>query len=99
MQDRELYEKLLGLKAPWIVTDVNLQVAESKVTVAVGHAPMTEFACPECGVLCKVHDHRRRQWRHLDSCSFVTMIDADVPRVKCPTHGCETSDGTVGRAG
>ena len=87
MQDKELYEKLLGLKEPWVVTDVDLQVIESKVTVAVGHAPLTQFPCPECGLPCTVHDHRHRQWRHLDSCSFVTMIEADVPRVNCPTHG------------
>lgn len=87
MQDKELYEKLLGLKEPWVVTDVDLQVAESKVTITVGHAPLTQFACPECGTSCAVHDHRHRQWRHLDSCSFVTMIEADVPRVSCPSHG------------
>lgn len=87
MQDKELYEKLLGLKEPWVVTDVELQVAESRVTVTVGHAPFTQFACPECGASCAVHDHRHRQWRHLDSCSFVTMIEADVPRVRCPNHG------------
>ena len=28
MQDKELYEKLLGLKAPWKVETVDLQMAE-----------------------------------------------------------------------
>jgi transposase len=87
MQDQELYEKLLGLKAPWTLTDVDLQVTESKVTVTVGHTPLTQFACPECGHLCTIHDHRYREWRHLDSCSFVTMIKAKVPRITCPVHG------------
>ena len=87
MQDKELYQKLFGLKAPWTVTDVKLQMEEAKVTVTVGHAPLTRFACPICGQESPVHDHKKRQWRHLDSCSFVTMIEADVPRIECLEHG------------
>jgi len=87
MQDKELYQKLFGLKAPWTVTDVNLQMEAAKVTVTVGHEPLTQFTCPLCGKERPVHDHRKRQWRHLDSCSFVTMIEADVPRINCVDHG------------
>jgi len=29
MQDKELYEKLFGLKAPWRVSDVDLRMEES----------------------------------------------------------------------
>lgn len=36
-----------------------------------------------------MHDHRHRQWRHLDTCQFTTLVEADVPRVKCPEHGCQ----------
>jgi transposase len=87
MQDKELYEELLGLKAPWHVSDVNLQMEESKVTVRLAHESLARFPCPECGVEGPTHDHRLRQWRHLDTCGFVTMIEADVPRVDCPVHG------------
>ncbi len=34
-----------------------------------------------------VHYHRRRRWRHLDTCCFVTMIEADLLRVHCGEHG------------
>jgi transposase len=87
MQDKELYEKLLGLKAPWMVSDVDLRMMESKVTVKLKHDPMAKFPCPTCGFDCTVYDHRPRQWRHLDTCGFVTMIEADVPRFKCLEHG------------
>jgi transposase len=87
MQDKELYEKLLGLRAPWYVSDVDLRMEESKVTVRLDHEPMARFQCPECGLEGPTHDHRRRQWRHLDTCGIVTMIEADVPRVDCPIHG------------
>ncbi len=87
MQDKELYEKLLGLKAPWQVSDVDLRMEESKVTVRLEHEPLARFPCPECGFGCPTHDHRRRQWRHLDTCGIVTLIEADVPRVDCQVHG------------
>jgi len=87
MQDKELYEKLLGLKAPWHVSDVDLRMEESKVTVRLAHDPLARFPCPECGLEGPTYDHRPRQWRHLDTCGFVTMIEGDIPRVDCPVHG------------
>ena len=87
MQDKELYEQILGLKAPWKVSLVDLRIEESKVTVTVTHEPLAQFTCPECGKPGAVYDHRHRQWRHLDTCSLVTMIEADVPRISCKEHG------------
>lgn len=87
MQDKELYERLLGIKSPWKVGDVDLRMMESKVTVKLVHDSMAKFPCPTCGIECAVYDHRPRQWRHLDTCSFVTMIEAEVPRIECKVHG------------
>lgn len=87
MQDNELYEKLLRLKAPWTVSTVDLRIEESRVTVTIAHEMSSRFACPECGEDCTVYDHRHRQWRHLDTCGFVTMIEAEVPRISCKEHG------------
>jgi hypothetical protein len=39
MQDKELYEKLLGLTAPWSVQEVDLQIKEMKVTLKLAHQP------------------------------------------------------------
>jgi len=33
MQNKELYEKLPGLTAPWSVQEVDLQMKETKVTL------------------------------------------------------------------
>ncbi|MCW9265850.1 transposase family protein [Klebsiella pneumoniae] len=33
------------------------------------------------GKSCSVHDHRHRKWRHLDTCQFTTIVEADVPRI------------------
>jgi transposase len=87
MNDRELYQRILGLVAPWEVLDIRLSFADRNVTVVVGHAAGKRMACSVCGVLCGVYDHRPRRWRHLDTCQLQTVIEASVPRVSCPEHG------------
>ena len=88
MESVELYRQLLGLRAPWTVEGVELDVARQHVDVRVGHAAGQQFACPECGQELAVYDHlAERAWRHLDSCQFLTYLHARPPRVSCPEHG------------
>jgi transposase len=65
---------------------VNLDVAGQQVVVQVDAGP-GPFGCPECGTPAPRYDRKPRRWRHLDTCQFTTWIEADVPRVECPTHG------------
>lgn len=88
MNDTRLYEQILGLQPPWWVKSVTLKVGEGEIEVEVAVADTT-WGCPECGQRMHVHGTERRRWRHLDSCQFKTFIVADVPRVKCPTHGTQ----------
>ena len=53
----------------------------------IGVKTGTRLGCPTCGEPCPGYDTRRRCWRHLDTCQFKTILEADVPRVECPTHG------------
>jgi transposase len=88
MQDTELYESILGLRSPWGVTKVTLELESQRIEVEVGHVAGERFACPQCGALCAVHDHgEERTWRHLDSCQYRTLLRARPPRVRCKEHG------------
>jgi len=87
MHDRDLYQQILGISSPWKVTDVRLSIPDRQVVVVVGCGPGTSLTCPTCGQGRVRHDHRKRQWRHLDTCQFRTVLEADVPRVNCPEHG------------
>lgn len=87
MHDRALYQQILGITAPFFVSDVSLDAATRRITVRIQHAKETRPCCPECGASCPIHDHQTRQWRHLDTCQFQTILEADLPRVKCPDHG------------
>ena len=88
MQDKELYQQLLGINTPWAVNRIELNVAEKRVNVWVGHTEGETWPCAACKKPLKVYDHaEERAWRHLDSCAFQTYLNARIPRVKCPEHG------------
>lgn len=88
MQEREFYQQILGLQAPWYVADVKLDLGNQLVDVVVEHSEGTKFSCPECGKKLGCYDHvAPRVWRHLDTMQFKTMLHAAVPRVDCPEHG------------
>jgi transposase len=87
MRDRGLYERILGLPEPWQVVDVDLQDEAREVVVEVAMGGSSVLACPECGEPMTAYDHRKRRWRHLDTCQYKTIIEASIPRGRCPSHG------------
>ena len=88
MQDRELYRRILGIEAPWYVDSVDLKLEQGEVHVHLVHHDMIDWPCPECGAACKLYDHQsERQWRHLDTCQYQTILHAEPPRSECGQHG------------
>jgi transposase len=56
------------------------------VRVLIEHtgAPLT---CPKCGREWSPYDARRREWRHLDTCPYRTVLVAEVPRINSDQDG------------
>lgn len=90
MRDTDLYGQILGVSAPWQVTDVSLRLGDGEVEVLVEYGRGTKLPCPECGAASSRYDNRRRRWRHLPTCQYTTILVADVPRVECSEHGVKT---------
>ena len=88
MNECEFYRVVLGLREPWEVKAVQVDVPGEKVEVTVGYKEGTLWACPESQERLPVHDHVERRWRHLDTCQFVTELVCRVPRLRL-------SDGRV----
>ena len=85
------YRLLLGLNDDWAVEDVDLAVAEKRVTIALMFIG-ERVCCPECDAECSLHDHApERQWRHLDTMQFETILTTRVPRSSCSTCGVKTT--------
>ena len=88
MQDRQVFEQILGIRSPWFVSQVELALKEGEVRVALQHRPDAVWHCPECGQVCPLHDHQEaRRWRHLDTCQYRTVMSASLPRTHCAQHG------------
>ncbi len=85
MNDRKLYEQILGVTDPWHVERVDLRLEQGEVLIHVNGGVAAE-KCPECGRGCPRYDSSERRWRHLDTCQYRTILVATIPRIKCPEH-------------
>lgn len=89
MKDTALYEQLLGLESPWSVKTVDLSLAQQRIVVEVVLKRGQVWADPtDATKRAHINGWTERQWRHLDTCQFETLINARVPQLKY-------SDGTV----
>jgi len=89
MKDTALYEHLLGLETPWSVKSVDLFLSDQRVVVEVILKLGQVWADPtDSTKRAHINGWTERQWRHLDTCQFETLIKARVPQLKY-------SDGTV----
>ncbi len=91
MRDRELYRQLLGLREPWKVSEVKIDMEGQKIAVYIEWPPEKEALCPECGKSYLLYDHRgERRWRHLDTMQFETILHCRIPRIRCKDHGVKS---------
>jgi transposase len=90
MHDTQLYQTILGLQAPWRIVRVELDQEEERVNLWAEHTPNERWPCPTCQRRLPCRDHTpEREWRHLDTCQYRTILHARVPRVECPDHGVQ----------
>lgn len=90
MQDRELYRQILGIVEPWRVERVELELGPGEVHIYLEHGEGVRWKCSEseCEWEGALYDHQaERQWRHLDTCQYRTILHAKPPRTECPVHG------------
>ena len=83
----KFYKNLLGITEPWEVTGINRDSASREVVVQVAWREDAPLVCPVCNNPVTLYDHRKRRWRHLDSCNHKTFIEAAIPRGECAEHG------------
>lgn len=82
VKDTEFFERALGLKDPWKVKEVKMDVEGKEVEVVIDCRKGTIWA--EDGERLHVHSWEQRTWRHLDTMQLTTVLRAEVPRVKAP---------------
>jgi len=90
MRDKELYAQILGIRSPWRVEKVELLARAGEVKIYVAPESDVIFPCPTCRANSPGYDTRPREWRHLDTCQYKTILVCNVPRVECSQHGIVT---------
>jgi transposase len=85
----QLYEDIVRVVAPWIVTAVIKDDEERKITIRIEYGREESVVCPVCGKSVKLYDHRIRRLRYLDTCQYETFLEVYVPRVKCKEERVE----------
>jgi transposase len=87
MQDHELYRRIRH-RGSLVCGRGRTKTESGEVHVYLRHHDMIQWPCPECGAACKLYDHQpERQWRHLDTCQFQTILHAAPRRSECSEHG------------
>lgn len=90
MRDTSLCAQILGFRSPWKVVHVDLDRPSSNVVVHVAAAADAAFTCTTYDQPATGYARRQWRWRHLDTCQYTTILQAQVPRVTCPVHGVVT---------
>ena len=89
MTSKQLYKEMLWLQGSWYIKSVTLSKEIKQVTVEVALRKGLVWADPTNRTArAHINGWTERQWRHLDTCQFKTIIKARVPQLKY-------SDGTV----
>jgi transposase len=99
---REFWEWALKLEEPWKISDIAYRdvEGEEEVHIYLDVPRRSLVKCPECGMLCKVHDRMKdRTWRDVDMRGMRTFIHADVPRSDCTEHGVRQTNAPWARPG
>lgn len=82
MDTNQFFTSLLGLTKPWKVEKVETDFETNHVHVYVGYDSQ-EWIDTKSGEVFNVYDRREeRQWHHLDTLQYQTVIHCRIPRIK-----------------
>jgi transposase len=91
MKDTQLYQQLLGLTEEWNIGNVEIDFDKLEVHIFIEPNDKKYSKCPECGKTCSIYDIRNeRNWRHLDTMQFKTILHCEIPRINCSEHRIKT---------
>jgi transposase len=84
-----LWRRMLGIEGKAVVERVVFEEAAEQIVVWVRPFRSEPRRCGRCGRVAPGYDRGegRRRWRALDAGTLRVFVEADAPRVNCPTHG------------
>ena len=92
-EDKELVLDSLGVSGPWDIEEDHYDTSSKTRQVMLVCTDTTGYThtCPKCAQSCVFYDLRApRQWRHLDTGTYRTILHARMLRISCLEHGILT---------
>jgi transposase len=88
VQNATLWRALLGVEKT-VIEGVEFDEDEQMLVARVRPRKRARGRCGRCGRRSPGYDagEGRRRWRALDLGTIQAVLEADAPRVRCPTHG------------
>ena len=88
MLGSNVWRKVLGVDRATVIEAVEAQ-GDAWIVARVRPRRASKRRCGLCGTLAPGYDkgEGRRRWRALDLGTVMCFLEADSPRVNCPTHG------------
>ncbi len=88
MRNVSLWRALLGVEKT-IIEDIEFDEEAEMVVAHVRPTRASRRRCGKCGCRAAWYDRGegRRRWRGLDLGTIEVFLEADAPRVNCPSHG------------
>src|ERR1035437_2658025 len=86
MEFSEVLSKVLEVKSPWHIREIDLHKGTKSVNVFIDYKEGSQFPCADCEQLCNVYDSSYRVWRHLNLFEYRCYLNVKVPRTKCYKH-------------
>lgn len=84
-----VWRRIVGVDKATVIEDVEVDEGLDAVVVHVRPRRSAKRRCGRCGVRAPGYDQGegRRRWRALDLGIVMCFLEAESPRVNCPTHG------------
>ena len=95
MDANVLFSKARCLGSGWKVVKSEMDVSGRELKLWLDFEPGSQFACPQFGEFCPVHDTVEKKWRHLDFWQHRTESMPGTPHQLPGTRGL-ASRGAVG---
>ena len=90
MHTKSLFKRLLRIERI-AIENVEFETVYDEDAIVIKARPMSRDVnrCPICNKACKGYDssNKKRRWRSLDFGTHRVYIEANAPRIECPTHG------------
>ena len=89
MLGSNVWRRMLGVDRQSVIEKVVLDEDEAAIVVRVRQRRSAKLRCGRCGQISPGYDQGegRRRWRAVDVGLIPCYLEAEAPRVDCPTHG------------